>query len=418
MSKIFISIASYRDPELLPTIKDCIANAKYPENLIFAIAWQHSLEDEWDTLKEFKDDPRFRITDINYEDSEGVCWARNLIQQDYKGEDYYFQLDSHHRFIKHWDTELIDMIHYLQCKGHYKPILSTYLPSYFPDKDPEDRIQDVWMLNIDRFMPQGAVFLRPQGLDGWRDLKEPVLSRFLSAHFIFTIGKFVEEVPYDPNFYFHGEETSLAARAYTYGYDLFNPHKVYAWHEYTREGKKKHWDDNSEWAEKDNKSYSRFRKLFEMDPGCGPCTRKTLQPYVFGPNRTLEDYEKYAGLKFKTRQIHKHTLTHKPPPTIGDYEEGLCSKQKICIDVYKGSLTETDYNTFAVATLDENGNDLYRQDCDKDEIKRLMEEIPEDQFIHIWRDYEDTKAPHSWRVWPHSESKGWMDVIQQVITYE
>ena len=57
MSKIFISIASYRDPELLPTIKDCIANAKYPENLIFAIAWQHSLEDEWDTLDEFKDDP-------------------------------------------------------------------------------------------------------------------------------------------------------------------------------------------------------------------------------------------------------------------------------------------------------------------------------------------------------------------------
>ena len=36
--KIFIQIASYRDPELLFTIKDCINNANKPNNLVFAIA--------------------------------------------------------------------------------------------------------------------------------------------------------------------------------------------------------------------------------------------------------------------------------------------------------------------------------------------------------------------------------------------
>ena len=47
-------------------------------------------------------------------------------------------------------------------------------------------------------------------------------------------GQWCIEVPYDPDYYFHGEEISLAVRSYTWGYDLFHPHKIIAWHEYTR----------------------------------------------------------------------------------------------------------------------------------------------------------------------------------------
>ena len=39
---IFIQIASYRDPQLLHTLRDALDKAKYPENLRFAICWQHS----------------------------------------------------------------------------------------------------------------------------------------------------------------------------------------------------------------------------------------------------------------------------------------------------------------------------------------------------------------------------------------
>ena len=417
MSKIFVSIASYRDPELIKTIQNLLFNAVNPNDLVICIAWQHSLDDIWDCLDEYKDDVSFKIIDIPYIESKGVCWARNRIQQEYNNEEYYFQLDSHHRFIPNWDEELIDIINYLKAKGNYKPIISTYLPSYFPDNDPAQRINDVWTLNIDRFMPEGAIFIRPQGIPNGVNLTKPFPTRFLSGHFIFTIGKFVTEVPYDPNFYFHGEESSLAARAYTHGFDLFNPHKVYAWHEYTREGKAKQWDDDSIWGQRDKESYARFRKLFGMDPGCTPCQRSALKPYLFGNVRSLEDYEKYAGLKFATRQIHKDTLISKPPPIAGDYESGLCSQIKVCIDVYKGSLIETDYDHFAVALLDENGNDVYRQDLTKEEIEALMNQDSNSKFINIWREYEDTAQPHSWRVWPHSLSKGWMDKIEQKIVY-
>ena len=63
MSKIFIQIASYRDPQLIPTLKDMIANAKKPKNLVFAIARQFSETDGFDNLDEFRTDKRFNCID-------------------------------------------------------------------------------------------------------------------------------------------------------------------------------------------------------------------------------------------------------------------------------------------------------------------------------------------------------------------
>ena len=228
MSKnsIFIQIASYRDPELLSTLRDCIAKAKYPKNLIFSIAWQHTEEDVWDTLDEFKADKRFKIIDIPHLESKGVCWARNKLQQNYSGEKYTLQLDSHHRFIQNWDEECINMVELLQSKGHKKPILTSYIPSYNPKNDPTERIQIPWKMNFDRFIPEGAVFFLPASIDNFKELTQPIPARFFSAHFCFTLGQFIEEVPYDPKYYFHGEEISLAVRAFTHGYDLFHPHKI------------------------------------------------------------------------------------------------------------------------------------------------------------------------------------------------
>jgi hypothetical protein len=418
MEKIFVSIAAYRDPELIPTINNLLENCSDPESLIICIGWQHSVEDTWDTLDQFKDDPRFIIIDVDYKDAKGVCWMRREIQNHYSGEKYYLQLDSHHRFSKDWDITLKDYLHYLQCKGHLKPILSAYMPGYFPDKDPDSRVNEIWGLNIQRFMPSGVIFLQPHHINKWQELTEPFPARFISAHFIFTLGKFVEEVPYDPLLYFHGEESSLAARAYTYGYDLFSPHRPVIWHEYTREGKKKHWDDSSEWKQLDDESYARYRKLMGMDPGCSNCQRNKIAPNYFGRVRSFQDYEKYAGLNFKTRQIHIETKRDELPPIKGDYLTGLTNIQKYCIDVYKGSITEEDYDTFAVAFLDKDGNDLFRKDADKNEINALMNQNKDDKFIHIWREFEHIEKPNSWRVWPHSESKGWLDRIEQVIQYE
>ena len=148
---IFIQIASYRDPELNSTLLNCIENAKWPENLRFTICWQHADEDLWDNLDNWKEDSRFNILDFKYTDAKGACWARNQIQQQYNGEKYTLHLDSHHRFIKNWDEELINMHSNLVLEGYKKPLITSYLPSYFPDKEPENRVMECWQLDFSRF---------------------------------------------------------------------------------------------------------------------------------------------------------------------------------------------------------------------------------------------------------------------------
>ena len=122
--KIFVQIASYRDPQLIPTIKDMLEKAKKPKNIRLGIARQFHPEDGFDDLSEYENDKRFRILNIPYTESTGVCWARNLTQQLYEGEEYTVQLDSHMRFEQDWDDTLIKMIKKLQKKGYKKHLLT------------------------------------------------------------------------------------------------------------------------------------------------------------------------------------------------------------------------------------------------------------------------------------------------------
>ena len=416
---IFIQIASYRDPELRPTLKDLINKADNPDRLHICVCWQHAPIDEWDHIEEFKDDDRFTFIDVDYLDSLGTCWARNLIQQYYQGEDYTLHLDSHHRFKKGWDSECIRMIKQLQKKGHKKPLLTSYIPSYKPDLDPEGRDMVPWKLDFDRFSPEGVLFTMPSSIDDFKERTEPMKSRFFSAHFCFTLGKFCEEVQHDPQYYFHGEEIALAVRAYTHGYDLFHPHKIVAWHEYTREGKTKQWDDDPVWEEKNLRTFRRLRGLLEIDGvKCSPCMEKKLAPYTLGKERTLAEYEKYAGVRFSDRSVQAHTLKklELPCPEVEDYENSFHPFFRHCIDIHLDTVTEKDYEFWCVAFHDENGEDLFRKDADLNEINSLKEAAKNNNgWINLWREYTGPK-PTKWIVWPYSTSKEWCDIIEGDLT--
>lgn len=413
---IFIQIAAYRDPQLSHTLKDMLDKAKYPENLRVGIAWQHSADDAWDNIDQFKSDSRFKIIDINYADSKGVCWARNAVQALYDGEKYTLQLDSHHRFAQNWDETLINMLTDLQKAGHPKPLITAYIPSFDPDNDPASRIMEPWKMNFDRFIPEGAVFFLPANFDSWDDKTKPLPARFYSAHFAFSVGDFAKEVRHDPNYYFHGEEISIAVRAFTSGYDLFHPNVVVCWHEYTRKGRTKQWDDDKSWVQRNNSSHLRNRKLFEMD---GEKRDIDFGDYGFGSVRSLRDYERYSGLCFSKRAITQHVLDHKAPPDpnglISDeaFDSALLKIFKHCIDIGFSQVPETDYDFWAVAFKDKEGNDVYRKDADGEEIKRMKTDP--DGYCKVWREFQTMEKPYSWIVWPHSASKGWSDPITGIL---
>jgi hypothetical protein len=302
---IFVSIAAYRDPELVPTVQECLARAARPDELRFGICWQRAPDD---APLPWLDDPRFRILDVDWRDSRGACWARAEIMGLYRGEEHYLQLDSHHRFVDGWDARLLD---HAARTGSPRPILTAYATPYSPGP-PEQRESEPLQMNFDRFTEDAIVLFTPGVIPGWRTRNTPVRARFLSAHFLFAPGSFVADVPYDPELYFIGEEITLAVRAFTHGYDLFHPHEIVVWHEYTREYRTKHWDDHvkahgvaREWHERDADSRAKIRR-FLAEP--------TVGRYGLGTARTFAEYEAYAGLSFAHRRIQEYTRDEQEPP--------------------------------------------------------------------------------------------------------
>jgi len=306
---IFISIAAYREFDLPETLRSLFTMADDVSRLAVCICWQRDVSE---SLGEWAHNPQIQLIDIPYQESRGVCWARHLIQQEYRGERYFLQLDGHHRFVPGWDTQLVDMLESLRAEGCAKPILTSYLPAFDPADDPGSRTTDLWLLGVDRFDESGVLFMRPYiPID---TPERPVPTRFWSAHFSFSDGKFVTDVPIDPEGYFHGEEIGTCVRAWTSGYDFFCPHRTLLWHEYTRKGRRCHWDDHADWTSRNTSALARYAQLVGLD-GAPRCD---FGPYGLGDQRSLSAYERFAGISFARRSIAEPTLANQPPTCLPD----------------------------------------------------------------------------------------------------
>jgi hypothetical protein len=243
-------------------------------------------------------------------------------------------------------------------------------------------------------------------------------------YFAFADGSFAVEVQHDPEYFFHGEEISIAARAYTWGYDIYHPHKIVAWHEYTRKGRTKVWDDHTtnqrnkgkvelDWVQRNNICHKRNRILFGMD-GEDP-NQIDFGKYGFGTERTLLQYEEYAGISFKYRGVQQYTLDRKEPPSgvVFENEEQWKStfvgSHDVQILVHRSELGELkdDYDFWYVGSADDDLVEIYRKDAQEHEIKGYIQNEWVD-FRLIWN---GDKTPTKYVVWPHSRSAGWLDRI-------
>eukprot|EP01066_Platyproteum_vivax_P016350 Platyproteum_vivax@DN7090_c0_g2_i1.p1 len=142
-NRIFIGIASYRDPELRNTVLSAFYQAERPANISVGIVWQGASEDvqpeswiqtEVADFLQCHDDPepakqvtletllgeavdcaqmtallndRIRLIRIDSKKARGPVWARSWIRYMLREEDFYLQIDSHMRFDANWDTFLL-----------------------------------------------------------------------------------------------------------------------------------------------------------------------------------------------------------------------------------------------------------------------------------------------------------------------
>jgi hypothetical protein len=220
--------------------------------------------------------------------SRGPNWARQILQSQYRGEAFTLLLDSHHRFVRGWDTKLLKMYSDLKARGCKKPLITAYLPAYDPRREPHGRGREVLKIYPLRRTDGLLTHLTGHPVTLWKWLKSPIVAEYLSLHFLFADGVFNREILFDPEIYFFGDEVLTGLRAYTWGYDMFHPHRVLGWHLYDRATRVPHWDDHEEWHGSELES---FRKMHQVATGL-----RRLPGYL-ADTRTIGDYESHLGLR-------------------------------------------------------------------------------------------------------------------------
>lgn len=297
MESIFISIPAYRDEELIPTLEDLFNKASGKYSLHPHILLQEHIDDLNRKLSELQErfNNSINIIPVDITNVRGACWARHWLQQFITHQEYYLQLDSHHRFISNWDIKMLEQLH--KCPP--KSLLTAYPPPYIPpDEFPLHHVPT-------KLVPTGFDTNGVINIEGKLpiDSKVPIEGTLLAGGFILAPSNFCWEVPYDPELYFKGEEVSLAVRAWTSGWNIYHPSEILLYHYYTRSNSKKHWDDNITWSDLERISINRLKTLLDIEH-IHPHIH--LGIYGLGSIRTLSQYESKSGIDFKNKIITSH----------------------------------------------------------------------------------------------------------------
>ena len=304
--KIFVSIASYLDPMLFFTLSDAVSKAQRPDLLRFAVVDQHPVNQR-QSIAALPYAAQVRYLHVDPRDTLGVSWARNLAFSLFDGEEYLLQIDSHMCFEENWDARLREQHSDLLARSA-RPIISTYpyrfdlvdgVPCY---QAPDGKTALVLRPHPETPLTSDGVVLRFAGRHLFTD--QPVPGCHVAAGFIFCAGKFVEEVPYDPYLYFHGEEQSLAVRAYTRGWDIFHPTRAPLYHLYKTANtphETHHWYGDVDVQRAFSGAYLTERAKIRLEGLL--CGENVVGPYGLGTVRSLDDFIAFSGIDYKRRII-------------------------------------------------------------------------------------------------------------------
>lgn len=303
--RIFVQIASYRDAECQYTVKDLFEKATHPERISIGICWQTDPEkDQGCFIEPYPYPDQVRVVEYHAKNSKGSLWARAEAQKLWAGEEYTLQIDAHMRFEKGWDNTLLTM---LQQTGSVKPLLTTYAAPYEPpDKLRTDTVYRMGMREFKQDKPGVPPKLLYKSTTIRKEDRPdtPFLTATVCNAFMFAPSALWHEVPIDPYIYFYGDDTSFAARAWTHGWDIFSPHQCVIYHLWDRKTRPGHWGDFPAISSGLSKNTDdRVAHLVGMQRCNDAEILKELDAYGLGTVRSLEEYQRFAGINFATLEI-------------------------------------------------------------------------------------------------------------------
>jgi len=285
---IFISIASYRDPDLINTVKSCFEKAKNKNRLFFSIFSQ--AEDLEHADLSFIPQNQINYIKTHWSESKGACWAKAKANSHLVGK-YFLQVDSHSRFSDNWDSDLIGNYESVSRFWGNRIILSTY-PDPFEVIDGKDvLLTNTSFKKISPFWNASAHMVLASM--PWEDVKDSVNGDemfYIGAGLIFSTTDIAKEIPYDEEIYFYGEEVSLALRAYTRGIRIVSPvnKAVYSHYNHSAMARRLHWQDNPDWGLINLQAQERLKRILSGDKSFG----------IFGieSKELFYQYQKITGI--------------------------------------------------------------------------------------------------------------------------
>lgn len=250
---IFVSISSYRDPELCLTVRDLFVKAFNPKRVYVGVVEQNADDDPFSSYidhlnipesiredKSINDSSHIRVIRIDHTDAKGPTFARSLCESLLEDEEYYLLVDSHMRFERGWDCDLIDML--LRCRRPKRSIITCYPEGLVRHQEKDGTIRyeikerrGYRTQRIQKFNTDGIIEF--ESLGSFRPAPVvPEYTPFFASCFAFSHSDFVRMVPYPNNteFLFFGEEMFMATRAFTHGWDLLLPRFSVVYHLWVR----------------------------------------------------------------------------------------------------------------------------------------------------------------------------------------
>ena len=336
MKHIFVSIASYRDPECQHTVHDLFTKARHPERVSVGICWQVDpvLDADCFTLP-YPFPRQVREKRYRVEESQGGCWARAEALSLHEDEDYILQIDAHMRFVPHWDEELLGVVARCPSKD---AVFSTMPPNYTPPDTLQDCSDGIPIAHADAL--GGPDEMQPLHVKGhWRPLSQtsnqPVLGAFFVGNFLFAPAEAIRKVPFDPHIFFRGQELVYAARLWTHGYDIYNPDRVIVFHHWNSVsrpalGGKAHYKEEN--STSSLAARKRVRHLLAMETSTDAQVLRDSDAYGMGKVRSLEDYWRFSGVDLVRGTLAERALhaAWKPYIPVGSQQVafslgGTCS---------------------------------------------------------------------------------------------
>ena len=302
-STICIQIPAYCDPLLLKTIEGCRLNAANPDRLHFAVCYQG---DDLKEIHRLKKIPNLKFKHISQANARGSCFARNICNQMIEDEKYVLHLDAHMMFAKFWDISTIS--EWEDCKDP-KAIITAYGHTVEPfnNKPLKDdklipKTINGYMLNAS-FFDNVTVKLRPRPNHAFNKTEtKPQNGMFISGHYTFAKSELDKIIPCDPYMYFAGDETPMAVKYFTHGFNIYYPRFICIYHVYNRKERYKNsnikFTDMPSTYELQNTETKRIEQLYNIENH-----GIDLQQYNLGSERTVEEFEKLAGVNFKNKTM-------------------------------------------------------------------------------------------------------------------